>query len=106
VIAPSFGEIFQNNSLKNGFLPVALAESEVDQLFYDAASFPGFKLIVDLAKQSVSTADGSKCFRFDIDPFRKHCLLNGLDEIGLSLRHADEIRAFEEKRKAQYPWYF
>ena len=106
VIAPSFGEIFQNNSLKNGFLPVALAESEVDQLFYDAASFPGFKLIVDLAKQSVSTADGSKSFRFDIDPFRKHCLLNGLDEIGLSLRHADEIRAFEEKRKAQYPWYF
>src|ERR1043165_3643971 len=106
VIAPSFGDIFFNNSLKNGFLPVALSESEVDQLFYDAASFPGFKLIVDLAKQSVSTADGSKSFRFDIDPFRKHCLLNGLDEIGLSLRHADEIRAFEEKRKAQYPWYF
>ena len=106
VIAPSFGEIFQNNSLKNGFLPVALTESEVDKLFYDAASFPGFKLIVDLGKQSVSTADGSKSFRFDIDPFRKHCLLNGLDEIGLSLRHADEIRAFEEKRKAQYPWYF
>ncbi|HEY1291064.1 MAG TPA: 3-isopropylmalate dehydratase small subunit [Burkholderiales bacterium] len=106
VIAPSFGEIFQNNSLKNGFLPIALTESEVDKLFYDAASFPGFKLIVDLGKQSVSTADGSKSFRFDIDPFNKHCLLNGLDEIGLSLRRADEIRAFEAKRKAQYPWYF
>ena len=106
VIAPSFGEIFQNNSLKNGFLPIALTESEVEKLFYDAASFPGFKLIVDLGKQSVSTADGSKSFHFDIDPFNKHCLLNGLDEIGLSLRHADKIRAFEEKRKAQYPWYF
>ena len=106
VIAPSFGEIFQNNSLKNGFLPIALTESEVDKLFYDAASFPGFKLMVDLEGQSVSAIDGSKRFRFDIDPFRKHCLLNGLDEIGLSLRHADEIRAFEEKRKAQYPWYF
>ena len=106
VIAPSFGEIFQNNSLKNGFLPVALTESEVDKLFYDAASFPGFKLIVDLGKQSVSTADGSKSFRFDIDPFRKHCLLNGLDEIGLTLGHADKIRAFEERRRAQYPWYY
>ncbi|MFL6573069.1 MAG: 3-isopropylmalate dehydratase small subunit [Burkholderiales bacterium] len=106
VIAPSFGEIFQNNSLKNGFLPIVLTESEVDKLFYDAASFPGFKLIVDLGKQSVSTADGSKSFHFDIDPFNKHCLLNGLDEIGLSLRHADKIHAFEEKRRAQYPWYF
>jgi 3-isopropylmalate/(R)-2-methylmalate dehydratase small subunit len=106
VIAPSFGEIFQNNSLKNGFLPIALTESEVDKLFYEAASFPGFKLVVDLGTQSVSTADGSKSFRFDIDPFRKHCLLNGLDEIGLTLGHADKIRAFEAKRKAQHPWYF
>ena len=106
VIAPSFGEIFQNNSLKNGFLPIALTESEVDKLFYEAASFPGFKLIVDLGKQSVSTADGSKSFRFEIDPFSKHCLLNGLDEIGLTLGHADKIRAFEAKRKAQHPWYF
>jgi 3-isopropylmalate/(R)-2-methylmalate dehydratase small subunit len=62
--------------------------------------------MVDLGKQSVSTADGSKSFRFDIDPFRKHCLLNGLDEIGLTLGHADKIRAFEAKRKAQHPWYF
>ena len=106
VIAPSFGEIFQNNSLKNGFLPIALSESEVDRLFYDAASFAGFKLVVDLEKQSVATSDGSKSFRFDIDPFRKHCLLNGLDEIGLSLRHAEKIRAFESRRKTQFPWYF
>ena len=106
VIAPSFGEIFQNNSLKNGFLPIALAESEVDKLFYDAASFPGFKVRVDLEKQAVSTVDGAKTFHFEIDPFRKHCLLNGLDEIGLSLRHADQIRAFEARRKTQFPWYF
>ena len=106
VIAPSFGEIFLNNSLKNGFLPIALTESEVDQLFYDAASFAGFKLRIDLERQSVSTLAGSKTFRFDIDPFRRHCLLNGLDEIGLTLGHADKIRAFEEKRKAQHPWYF
>ena len=106
VIAPSFGDIFLNNSLKNGFLPIALTESEVDQLFYDAASFAGFKLRIDLERQSVSTLAGSKTFRFDIDPFRRHCLLNGLDEIGLTLGHADKIRAFEEKRKAQHPWYF
>ena len=106
VIAPSFGEIFLNNSLKNGFLPVALTESEVDQLFYDAASFAGFQLRIDLERQSVATLDGAKSFRFDIDPFRKHCLLHGLDEIGLTLRHAEEIRAFEARRKTQFPWYF
>jgi 3-isopropylmalate/(R)-2-methylmalate dehydratase small subunit len=106
VIAPSFGEIFQNNSLKNGFLPIALTESEVDRLFYDAASFPGFRLRIDLERQSVATLDDAKRFHFDVDPFNKHCLLNGLDEIGLSLRHADKIRAFEDKRRAQYPWYF
>ncbi|HEX2565536.1 MAG TPA: 3-isopropylmalate dehydratase small subunit [Burkholderiales bacterium] len=106
VIAPSFGDIFFTNSFKNGFLPVVLSESEVDQLFYDAASFPGFKLTIDLDAQTVSTSDGAKRFRFDIDPFRKYCLLNGLDEIGLTLRHADKIRAFEARRKTQYPWYF
>ncbi|HYX64298.1 MAG TPA: 3-isopropylmalate dehydratase small subunit [Burkholderiales bacterium] len=106
VIAPSFGDIFFNNSFKNGFLPVVLGESQVDQLFYDAASFPGFKLTIDLDEQTVATTDGSKKFRFDVDPFRKYCLLNGLDEIGLTLRHADEIRAFEDRRRAQFPWYF
>jgi 3-isopropylmalate/(R)-2-methylmalate dehydratase small subunit len=87
-------------------LPVALTESEVDKLFYDAASFPGFKLVIDLDEQTVATADGSKKFRFDVDPFRKYCLLNGLDEIGLTLRHAEKIRAFETRRKQQFPWYF
>ena len=106
VIAPSFGEIFQINSLKNGFLPIALTEAEVDKLFYEAASFAGFRLRVDLERQSVATVDSSKSFHFDIDPFRKHCLLNGLDEIGLSLGHADKIRAFEDRRKTQFPWYF
>jgi len=106
VIAPSFGDIFFNNSFKNGFLPVALGESQVDQLFYDATSFPGFKLTIDLDEQTVATTDGSKKFRFEVDPFRKYCLLNGLDEIGLTLRHADKIRAFEDRRRAQFPWYF
>jgi len=78
----------------------------VDKLFYDAASFPGFKLVVDLDKQTVSTADGSKSFRFEVDACRKYCLVNGLDEIGLTLRQADKIRAFEARRKTQFPWYF
>jgi 3-isopropylmalate/(R)-2-methylmalate dehydratase small subunit len=106
VIAPSFGDIFFTNCFKNGLLPVVLREDEVDKLFYDAASFPGFKLVIDLEAQTVATVDGSKIFRFDVDEFRKHCLLNGLDEIGLSLRHADQIRAFEARRKTQFPWYF
>jgi len=99
VIAPSFGEIFQNNSLKNGFLPIALTESEVDKLFYEAASLAGFKLRVDLDRQAVSTLDGSKTFRFDIDPFRKHCLLNGLDDIGLTMEKKSSIDAYEAKLK-------
>ena len=106
VIAPSFADIFFTNSFKNGFLPVVLGETEVDGLFHDCAAFPGFQLRIDLDKQAVSTLDGSKVMRFEIDPFRKYCLLNGLDEIGLTLRHADKIRAFEAQRKAQYPWYF
>jgi 3-isopropylmalate/(R)-2-methylmalate dehydratase small subunit len=106
VVAPSFGDIFFTNSFKNGFLPVVLTASEVDALFYDAASFPAFRLVIDLESQSVSTADGSKKLRFDVDPFRKYCLLNGLDDIGLTLRHADKVRAFEARRKQQFPWYF
>jgi len=104
-IAPSYGDIFFNNSFKNGFLPVVLAESEVDSLFYDCA-LPGFRLVVDLERQTVSTTDGSKSFKFDVDPSRRHSLLNGLDEIGVTLRHADEIRAFEARRQAQFPWLF
>jgi 3-isopropylmalate/(R)-2-methylmalate dehydratase small subunit len=106
VIAPSFGDIFYNNSFKNGFLPIVLRESEVDALFYDAASFPGFKVVIDLDSQTVSTIDGAKTFRFDVDAFRKYCLLNGLDDIGLTLRHADKIKAFEARRQTQFPWYF
>jgi 3-isopropylmalate/(R)-2-methylmalate dehydratase small subunit len=106
VIAPSFADIFYTNSLKNGFLPVVLSEAEVDGLFHDCAAFPGLRLVVDLERQAVSTPDSQKTFRFEIEPFRKYCLLNGLDEIGLTLRHTDKIRAFEAQRKAQYPWYF
>jgi 3-isopropylmalate/(R)-2-methylmalate dehydratase small subunit len=106
VIAPSYADIFFTNSFKNGLLPVVLREDEVDRLFHDAAAFPGFRLIVDLQSQLVSTANNEISFRFEIDPFRKYCLLNGLDEIGLTLRHSDKIAAFEAQRKAQHPWYF
>ena len=106
VIAPSFADIFFNNSFKNGFLPVVLGESEVDRLFHECNAFPGFRLVINLEEQTVSTADRALVMSFQIDPFRKYCLLNGLDEIGLTLRHADKIHAFEEKRKAQHPWYF
>jgi 3-isopropylmalate/(R)-2-methylmalate dehydratase small subunit len=106
VIAPSFADIFFTNSFKNGFLPIVLTESEVDRLFHECNAFPGFRLVVDLEQQTVATTDQSQVMRFEIDPFRKYCLLNGLDEIGLTLRHAEKIRAFEAQRKARYPWYF
>jgi len=106
VIAPSFADIFFTNCYKNGLLPVVLSESEVDALFYDCASFPRFQLSVDLEQQTVRTTDGAKVLHFEIDPFRKYCLLNGLDEIGLTLRQADKIRAFEARRREQFPWYF
>jgi len=103
-IAPSFGDIFFTNCYKNGLLPIVLSESEVDRLFADTQAFAGFKLTIDLERQVVSTPDGSLVFAFDIEPFRKHCLLNGLDEIGLTLQHAQAIRAFENKRLAEQPW--
>jgi 3-isopropylmalate/(R)-2-methylmalate dehydratase small subunit len=106
VIAPSFADIFFTNSFKNGFLPVVLTEGEVDRLFHEGNAVPGFRLVVDLGEQTVASTDRSMVMRFEIDPFRKYCLLNGLDEIGLTLRHAEKIRAFEEMRKAQHPWYF
>ncbi|HUQ73684.1 MAG TPA: 3-isopropylmalate dehydratase small subunit [Burkholderiales bacterium] len=106
VIAPSFADIFFNNSFKNGFLPVVLTESEVDRLFHEANAFPGFRLVVDLEQQTVASADGSRVMRFDIDPFRKYCLVNGFDEIGLTLRHAEKISTFEAARKARFPWYY
>ena len=106
VIAPSFGDIFHMNSFKNGLLPVVLQEAEIDRLFYECASFPGLRLTVDLDAQTVSSADRALVMRFDVDPFRKHCLLHGLDEIGLTLQRADKIRAFEAQRIAQFPWLF
>jgi 3-isopropylmalate/(R)-2-methylmalate dehydratase small subunit len=106
VIAPSYADIFFNNSFKNGLLPVVLSEAEVDRLFHECNAFPGFRLVIDLERQTVASSDGSLSLRFEIDPFRKYCLVNGLDEIGLTLRHADKIREFEGRRKTQYPWYF
>jgi 3-isopropylmalate/(R)-2-methylmalate dehydratase small subunit len=104
VIAPSYADIFNNNCYKNGLLPIVLPESQVDRLFADTFAFPGFKLTVDLERQIVSTVDGSLVYAFDVEPFRKHCLLNGLDDIGLTLQHAEAIRAFETKRLAEQPW--
>jgi len=104
LIAPSYADIFFNNCFKNGLLPVVLTESEVDRLFHHCMVTPGFALTVDLERQTVATGDGAHVFAFDIEPFRKHCLLNGLDEIGLTLEHADEIRAFEAKHLAEQPW--
>ena len=104
LIAPSYADIFFNNCYKNGLLPIVLQPSEVDRLFHDAAAFPGFMLTIDLERQAVAMQDGSAAFHFDVEPFRKHCLVNGFDDIGLTLEHADEIRAFEAKRLAEQPW--
>ena len=107
VIAPSFADIFFNNSFKNGFLPIVLTELEVDRLFNEVAANAGFKLTIDLPSQLVTPAKaGAQPMHFDIDPFRKECLVNGWDEIGLTLRHSDEIKAYEEKRKRSEPWIF
>ena len=105
VIAPSFADIFYNNSLKNGLLLIKLDSKVVDRLFREVEQTPGYRVAVDLEAQSVTTP-GGESFSFDIDPFRKHCLLNGLDEIGLTLQHADKIRAFESKHRERQPWFF
>ncbi len=104
LIAPSYADIFFNNCYKNGLLPIVLSEAEVDRLFHDTAAFPGFRLTIDLERQTVATVDGATVFAFEVEPFRKHCLLNGLDDIGLTLQHADEIRSFEAKHLAEQPW--
>ncbi|MET0964547.1 MAG: 3-isopropylmalate dehydratase small subunit [Noviherbaspirillum sp.] len=104
IIAPSFADIFFNNCYKNGLLPIKLLETEVDQLFNEVKAFPGYRLIVDLEKQTVATPNGSSVFGFDIDAFRKFCMINGLDDIGLTLKKADKIRAFEERHLAAQPW--
>ena len=105
VIAPSFADIFFNNCFKNGLLPVVLDAAAVDQLFREVEAASGYRLTVDLAQQRVTTPAGQN-FDFTIDPFRKDCLLNGLDEIGLTLKHAEEIRAFETRRRTEQPWLF
>ncbi len=104
IVAPSYADIFFNNCFKNGLLPVRLAESEVDRLFHEVAAFPGFELVVDLPEQVVRSVDGSLAYRFEVDAFRKDCLLNGWDDIGLVLRHADRIREYEARRLAEQPW--
>lgn len=104
VIAPSFADIFFNNCFKNGVLPIVLSESQVDQLFNEVKAFPGYRLVIDLENQLVRTTDGSTSYPFEVDAFRKYCMLNGLDDIGLTLRHADKIRAFEERHLANKPW--
>jgi len=106
IIAPSYADIFYNNCFKNGLLPIVLSELRVDQLFHEVNAFPGYKLTVDLARQVVVMPAGGAEIAFDVDAHRKHCLLNGLDDIGLSLLHADKIRAFEAQRRIEQPWLF
>ena len=105
VIAPSFADIFFNNCYKNGVLPVVLPESAVRRLIDGINGFVGYQLTVDLASQVVLAADGES-YGFDITPHRKFCLTNGFDDIGLTLRQADKIRAFEAERRARHPYYF
>lgn len=104
VIAPSFADIFFNNCFKNGLLPIVLPELQIDHLFNEVRASPGYRLLVDLERQIVTTADASVAYPFEVDSFRKYCLLNGLDDIGLTLRNADKIRAFEERHLAAQPW--
>ncbi|WP_293930755.1 3-isopropylmalate dehydratase small subunit [Iodobacter sp.] len=105
VIAPSFADIFFNNCYKNGLLPIVLDGAVVDQLFAESEVSVGYRLNVDLHAQTVTTPSG-QVFSFDVTGHRKHCLLNGLDEIGLTLHHADEIKAFENQRRIDQPWLF
>ena len=106
VIAPSFADIFYNNCFKNGLLPIVLSELRMDHLFHEVNAFPGYRLTVDLQRQVVVTPEGATQIPFDVDAHRKNCLLNGLDDIGLSLLHADTIRAFEARRRVEQPWLF
>jgi len=105
LIAPSFAEIFFNNCFKNGVLPIYLDENTVDRLFHEVEVEPGYRLIIDLPAQTITTP-GGEVIDFEIDEFRKHCLINGLDDIGLTLQHAEEIRAYEARRRQQEPWLF
>ncbi len=103
ILAPSYADIFFNNSFKNGLLPIVLSELEIARLFDEVKAFPGYRLKIDLERQVIVAADGRE-MQFDIEPFRKHCLVNGLDDIGLTLQKSDKIRAFEAERLARQPW--
>ena len=103
LIAPSYADIFFNNSFKNGILPIVLTEPQVDQLFNESLAFPGYALTIDLERQVVVKPHGEE-IQFDVQAFRKYCLRNGFDDIGLTLRHAEKIKAFEAQRLAQKPW--
>lgn len=105
VIAPSFADIFYNNCFKNGLLPIVLSDEVVEKLFQEMYATEGYQLTIDLHTQTVQTPSG-EAFGFEVDAFRKHCLLNGLDDIGLTLEHADLIRAYEAKRREEAPWLF
>jgi len=105
VLAPSFADIFFNNSFKNGLLPIVLDADRVDALFETVAAHSGFRLTIDLEHQTVAGPDGSE-FGFEVEPFRKHCLLEGLDEIGLTLQRRNEIRGYEQRRRREAPWLF
>lgn len=105
VIAPSFADIFYNNCFKNGILPVMLEEAVVDQLFADVFANEGYELTIDLENQTIKTPEG-KSIPFEVDAFRKHCLINGLDDIGVTLEDADAIKSFEAKSRQASPWLF
>lgn len=105
VIAPSYADIFFNNSFKNGLLPIVLDEETVDMLFKEVEANEGYELIIDLENQNIVKPNGDS-IAFEVDSFRKHCLLNGLDDIGLTLQDADDIKAYEDKRRQSSPWLF
>ncbi|OFZ65701.1 MAG: 3-isopropylmalate dehydratase small subunit [Betaproteobacteria bacterium RBG_16_56_24] len=103
IIAPSFADIFYNNCFKNGLLPIRLAAAQVDALFKAVAANAGYKLAINLEQQIISAPDGT-VYKFEVETFRKHCLLNGIDDIGLTLQHVDEIKAYEVKHRVALPW--
>lgn len=103
IIAPSYADIFFNNSFKNGLLPIVLSEAQVSRLFDEALAFPGYQLTIDLERQVIIKPQGEE-LPFDVQPFRKYCLLNGFDDIGLTLLQSDKIKAFEAQRLTEKPW--
>jgi 3-isopropylmalate/(R)-2-methylmalate dehydratase small subunit len=105
IIAPSYADIFYNNSFKNGLLPIVLSEALVEQLFREVEAQEAYRLTVDLEQQTITKPDGG-IIEFEVDAFRKHCLLNGLDDIGLTLQQADAIKTYENKRRIEAPWLF